>query len=266
MEIQELRKNPHLSASSINSYLECGLQYKFSRIDKIKPAFTADALVYGSTIHKAIEFVQTNRLFGDPTSVEEAREFFEKHWRKAAEGKDYIQYRKGASFTSLLNQGKKLMDVYVSNFPDNGYDVLALEEPFQLKLDGVDIPIIGVMDMVEQDDSGTIIITDHKTAARAFSSDEVDKNFQLTVYHMAALNNGYAGRDIVMKFDCLIKTKVPRFEQVYTVRSEEAEQRAVKKIKSVWDGICKGVFIPNDNSWRCSTCSFKDHCEKWHEN
>ena len=74
MGIQELRKTPHLSASSINSYLECGLQYKFSRIDKIKPAFTADALVYGSTIHKAIEFVQTNRLFGDTTSVDEAME------------------------------------------------------------------------------------------------------------------------------------------------------------------------------------------------
>jgi len=147
-----------------------------------------------------------------------------------------------------------------------GYDVLALEEPFELQLDGIDIPIIGVMDMVEEDESGTIIITDHKTAARAYSTEEVDKNFQLTVYHMAARKNGYAGRDIVMKFDCLIKTKTPRFDQVYTVRSEESEHRAVKKIQSVWEGISKGLFIPNDNSWRCSTCSYISHCEQWHAN
>jgi len=266
MELSELRKKPHLSASSINSYLECGLQYKFSRVDKLKPDFTADALVYGSTIHKAIEYVQTNRLFGDPTSTQEAAAFFEKHWREAAEDNENIKYKKGSSFSSLLKQGMALMTVYVENFPDTGCSVLALEEPFELKLEGVDIPLIGVMDMVEEDESGTIIITDHKTAARAFSSDEVDKNFQLTVYHMAARKNGYSDRDILMKFDCLIKTRTPRFEQVYTTRSNSAEHRALKKIQSVWDGIQKEIFIPNDNSWRCSTCSYKSHCQQWHEN
>jgi len=264
MNIEELRQKPHLSASSINSYLECGLQYRFSRVDKLKPEFTADALVYGSTIHKAIEFIQSNRMMGNKPTELEAMEFFETKWRKAAEGNETIQYKKGDSFTSLLNQGKKLVAVYIDQFPDTGYDVLALEEPFELKLDDVDIPIIGVMDMVEEDESGTIIITDHKTAARAYSVDEVDNNFQLTVYHMAARNNGYAGRNILMKFDCLIKTKTPRFEQIYTVRSEESEQRAIKKIQSVWDGISKEIFIPNDTSWRCSTCSFKSHCEQWH--
>lgn len=266
MNLDELRKKPHLSASSINSYLECGLQYKFSRVDKFKPDFTADALVYGSIIHKAIEYVQINRLSGDATSPQEAAEFFEKHWRKAAEDNENIQYKKGSSFSTLLTQGMTLMTMYVESFPDTGCTVLALEEPFELKLEGIDIPIIGVMDMVEEDELGTIIITDHKTAARAFSDHEVDNNFQLTVYHMAARRNGYSGRDILMKFDCLIKTKTPRFEQFYTTRSELAEQRALKKIASVWEGISKGVFIPNDNSWRCSTCSYKSHCRQWHEN
>lgn len=266
MEIQELRQKPHLSASSINSYLECGLQYKFSRIDKLKADFIADVLVYGSTIHKTIEHVQMNRLSGDKTSIQEAAQFFEKRWREAAEGNENIKYGKGETFNSLLNQGRKLMEVYINSLPETGYEVLALEEPFKLKLEGVDIPIIGVMDMVEEDESGTIVITDHKTAAKAYSTDEVDKNFQLTVYHMAARKNGYAGREIVMKFDCLIKTKSPRFEQFYTVRSEDSEHRAVKKIASVWEGISKRVFIPNDNSWRCSTCSYKSYCEKWHAN
>jgi putative RecB family exonuclease len=265
MEIQELRQKPHLSASSINSYLECGLQYRFSRIDKLKADFTADVLVYGSTIHKTIEFVQLNRMAGDRTTVTEAHQFFEKHWRERAEDNVDIQYGKGESFNSLLIQGKKLMEVYINSLPETGYEVLALEEPFELLLDGIDIPIIGVMDMVEEDESGTIIITDHKTAARAYSTEEVDKNFQLTVYHMAARKNGYDGRDILMKFDCLIKTKTPRFDQVYTVRSEESEIRAVKKIVSVWEGISKGVFIPNDNSWRCSTCAYKSHCDRWHQ-
>lgn len=264
MEIQELRKKPHLSASSINSWIECGLQYKFSRVDKLKPEFITDALIYGSTIHRSIEKVQTNRLFGDLTTVEEAIEYFENHWREAAEDNEEILYRKGTSFTSLLNQGKKLMTIYIESLSETGYEILALEEPFELKLEGLDIPIIGIWDMVEEDESGTIIITDHKTAARAYSTDEVDNNFQLTVYHMAAKRNGYSNRDILMKFDCLIKTRTPKFEQFYTVRSDDSEQRAIKKIKSVWEAIKQEVFIPNDNSWKCTTCSFQEACKQWH--
>ncbi len=264
MHIEELRMKPHLSASSINAYLECGLQYKLSRIDKMKPDFTPDALVYGSTIHKIIEQIQTIRMGGDNPVLEDMVALFEQFWREKAEDNSTIQYRKGESFTSLLNQGKKLIALYIEHLPENGFDVLAIEEPFELHLEGLNIPIIGVMDMVEEDESGTIIITDHKTASRAYSVEEVDNSFQLTVYYIAARNNGYAGRDILMKFDCLIKAKTPRFEQVYTVRSEEAELRAMKKIRSVWEGISKGVFIPNDTSWKCTTCNYKSYCEQWH--
>jgi putative RecB family exonuclease len=34
----------------------------------------------------------------------------------------------------------------------------------------------------------------------------------------------------------------------------------------VWDAINKGIFIPNDHSWKCRSCSFKRRCLQWHEN
>ena len=43
MEISELRDQAHLSASGINDYLECGLLYKFSRIDKRQPESYSDS-------------------------------------------------------------------------------------------------------------------------------------------------------------------------------------------------------------------------------
>ena len=51
MELTDLRKVAHLSASSINDYIDCGLLYKFGRIDKIQPNFKPDALEFGSAIH-----------------------------------------------------------------------------------------------------------------------------------------------------------------------------------------------------------------------
>ena len=54
MDIQELRNEPHLSASSVGDYIDCGLLYRFGRIDKIPPEFRADALEFGAVIHQVL--------------------------------------------------------------------------------------------------------------------------------------------------------------------------------------------------------------------
>lgn len=263
MNLMELRKKPHLSASSINTYTDCGLLYKLSKIDKYKPDFTADALVFGTAIHKALADYHEARVFGELMSSEEIQDRFVTTWAESAEDNKRIKYKKGKTFKGLLNEGKRLLSTYVEKQTNDDFCVLAIEEPFSLTIEGLDVPIIGAMDLVEEDSDGTIIITDHKTAARAFSVAEVDKNFQLSVYYLAARHNGYADREIVLKFDCLIKTKIPKFEPFYTFRNEDDEKRTIRKIMSVWDGIKKGTFVPNDTSWRCSGCSYKSHCNNW---
>jgi len=108
--------------------------------------------------------------------------------------------------------------------------VLAIEEPFAFTIDGMDMPIIGQMDLVLEDDSGTIIIVDWKTASKSYSRDEIDKKtFNLHCINLAARFNGYADREILLRFDCLIKTKTKKFEQYYTTRSEEDMLRAKRK-------------------------------------
>ena len=124
---------------------------------------------------------------------------------------------------------------------------------------------IGAVDLVERDNSGTIIITDFKTSARAYSNDEVDRNFQLTLYQMAYKEKGYSDAEILLRFDCLIKTKQPKFESYYTTRGDADEIRARRKITEVSHAISKGIFIPNDGAqnWKCKNCSFKKNCDAW---
>ena len=55
MDMSELRKEPHLSASSINDYIDCGLLYKLGRIDKLPPEFRSSDLELGSCVHRALE-------------------------------------------------------------------------------------------------------------------------------------------------------------------------------------------------------------------
>jgi len=263
MDITELRKQPHLSVSSINSYIDCGLQYKFSKIEKRKPDFVSDNLIFGSCIHRILAEFNQEKMMGNLLSSDELEEMFKQDWEKSAKDKDDIEYSKGKSYRILLNQGVKLIAEFIKSVPENDNTIVAIEEAFIFNIEGLDIPLIGVMDLVEEDPDGSLIITDYKTSKRAMSLNEVDKNFQLTVYYTAAKANGYADREVNLKFDCLIKTQKPKFEQIYTYRSYDHTARALKKIKHVYDGILKGVFVPNDNSWRCSGCSYKSHCDNW---
>jgi putative RecB family exonuclease len=262
MDLAEFRKKPHLSASSVNDYIECGLHYKFSRIDRLEPEFRSDAMQFGSAMHRAIADFHQERMVGNVLTVSELQGIFEAHWRKIALNRRDIRFSKGKNFNVLLEDGKNLLQVYQENFSSEGFEVLAIEEPFSFTVEGLDVPVIGIFDLVEQDSSGTIIVSDLKTTSRTFSTGEVDRNFQITVYQMGVKANGYRDQEVLLRFDCLVKTKQPRFEQHYTARTGSDERRAVSKMQRVWDGISKGVFVPNDSKWKCHGCGFKTRCNR----
>ena len=264
MELSELRKTPHLSASSINDYVECGLLYKFGKIDKIPIDYKADNLIFGSVIHEVLGEYYTGKRMHTKVSLKALQECFEVSWSDSAEGNDNIRYSKNNTFESLMMMGKELLSAWYHALPDDDFKVIGIEEVFNVKLPGIPIPIIGAMDLIEED-ANTIIITDFKTSARSYSVDEVDKNMQLLLYQVAAKLNGYADREILLRLDVLVKTKTPKFEQYWTTRSELDEIRLIKKIHAVWNGIQNGVFIPNDQSWRCKSCVFKTACDEWFE-
>ena len=263
MVLSELRQMPHLSASSIGDYVECGMLYKFGRVDRLPMEFKSDALEFGSVIHLVLGEYYEAKMVGERMPLKDVHRSFEEHWHRVAEGREDIKYTKGKDFETLLMNGKDLLTAWYMKLPEDNFKVLEIEEAFSFHIPGVEIPIIGAMDLIEEDEAGTIIITDFKTSARAFSVDEVDKNFQLLIYQMAAKANGYEDREIILKFDALIKTKKPRFEQYFTVRSEVDEIRAIKKIQTVWNGIKNEVFIPNDTGWRHLNCAYKTACDEW---
>jgi len=264
MKLTEFRKGPHLSASAIAEYMECSLSYRFSRVDKLKPEFMSDNMTFGSCIHQALADFHQERMMGDVMTVDQLQDRFAYHWTIRASENDEIKYRPENSFQILMEQGKSLLKVYLESFHDENTVVLAIEEAFRFGIDHLPIPIVGVMDLVEEDEQGNIIITDFKTAARSYTESDVSKNPQLTLYHLASRFNGHGDRNIIMKLDVLIKTRVPKFKRYYTARDRWDETRAVRKIKEVWRGISKGVFIPNDTSWKCTECFYKGACDDWY--
>ena len=255
---------PHLSASSISTFLDCSLKYRFSKIDKFPFEQRSDAMEFGTAIHKVLADFYQSKILGNKLSCKEMHTLFESYWSKAAEDAEDIQYKKGLDYQSYILTGKELLTTYYNNLPEDDFQTLSIEDRFSLHLDELEVPVVGITDLVEMDqDETSILVTDWKTSGKAYSNADIDQSFQLTIYYMA-IKRMYPDKEIILKFDTLIKTKVPKFEQYFSIRTEEDEQRAIKKICAVWEGIKKGIFIPNDQSWKCGAgCEFKSYCDKW---
>jgi len=262
MELSELRKKPHLSASGVNEYVECSLLYRFGRIDRLPLEFVAAELEFGTVIHKVLEEFYRAKMIGERLLLKDLHEQFKTLWKKSTSERQDIQYQEGQNAEMLSMLGVDLISVWFNRLQEDSFNVISVEQVFSFNLPGISAPIIGAIDLVEEDESGAIIITDFKTSGRSYSIDEVDRNQQLTLYQMAMKQAGHR-HEILLKFDCLIKTKTPKCESYWTTRSETDEIRMERKIRQVWSGINKGVFIPNDTSWKCPRCHYRKACDEW---
>ena len=87
---------------------------------------------------------------------------------------EWTCYSAGKTYENLLSLGKGLPETFYRQLHAKKFIAVAIEEPFQFQIDGLDIPSIGGMDLVEEDDvDGSIVITEYKTAAKTYGLDEV---------------------------------------------------------------------------------------------
>jgi CRISPR/Cas system-associated exonuclease Cas4 (RecB family) len=263
MDIIEMRKQPHLSFSAINEYLMCGLKYKFGRVDKIQPMFTPDVLIFGKCIHQVCENYNYECLMGDIPPLPTLVSVFETCWDKAVESEDTIKYSRGKDYHTLRKDGAAITRKFYENRIADDHQIIGIEEPFSLEIEGLPYPFIGVIDLIEMDNNGDLVVTEYKTAARAYTKAQADENMQLTLYQLAMRQNGYSEIDIRLKFDVMVKTREPKFQRCPTVRTDEDIQRFLKIVNLAYSGISRGTFLPTTTGWMCENCQYKTHCQEF---
>ena len=80
---------------------------------------------------------------------------FEHNWRSVAEGEaTEIRYAVGKDFKTLLLTGIDILSIWHGKLADDNYRILSIEEPFSFDIPGLPIPLIGAIDLVEEDESG----------------------------------------------------------------------------------------------------------------
>jgi len=246
----------HLSYSSTQTYLSCPRSWRFHYLDQIETPKSA-ALVFGSAFHNTIEERVKTTSQGDMLSLVER---WQQHWTAQLKQTGEISWD-GDTPEAMCNLGVRMLsDSDIAALINSLKPALEGEKP-QIELSvtlivpGVPIPVIGFVDMIEQDG----VPCDFKTSARSWSQERAQTDMQ-PAFYLAALNQmGYRDPELRFRHYVFLKTKKPQVQIWETQRTWRDMFYVFELVSGVWKAIESGVFIPHPGGWKCS----EKYCEYW---
>ncbi|MEN8097897.1 MAG: PD-(D/E)XK nuclease family protein [Chloroflexota bacterium] len=252
----------HLSYSSIYAYLNCGYNWKLKYIDKID-APSSPALVFGGVFHEAVEHYLRAKVKGES---EDLRELWHEAWlQKMDDPKLDVEWGdKGVDF--YRDDGERILsspDVVAridSVRPQITTDgEAALETRVSMWIDDVPVPIIGYVDLIEEDG----IPGDFKTSSAMWSKGKPANEIQPIIY-LDALHKGEVIDPSEYRFRHYVftKAKKPRAEVFETTRSPGEIRWMHDMVRDVWQSMQAGIYVTNPLSWKCNSrnCEYWDAC------
>jgi DNA helicase II / ATP-dependent DNA helicase PcrA len=231
-----------LSATAVETYELCPLQFKFEREWKLSKQVHA-AMQYGATMHNVLRTYYDSVRLRRTKTDEELLQLFRDSLAAAGIQDDYQR-------DLYLQQGLEQLQEFLSSARASARkDVLHTEEWFDVEAGG--IRLTGRIDRIDREGDGVAVV-DYKTG-KSRSQEDADESLQLSIYAMAAQQKwGY-------RVGALVFHNLEGNVAVVSRRDEFQLVRAKERVRTVADGIAGGDFGAKPG-FHCSFCAFRGLC------
>jgi hypothetical protein len=233
---------PYLSFSRINRYLTCPESYRLHYIEGLRLKIPKATLVFGSLIHLALA-----HLFNKQA---EPVKFFTEVWDGLKDIE--ITYGKKDSWEKLRGCGEGLLQKFVLEELPRIRSVKAVEKRFELNISNLDLPVVGVIDLVAEIDDRDRVV-DFKTADKSYGPVDVVLSDQLTTYQLTEPEVPELALCV------LVKTTEPKIEWYPTKRGPERLVEFLGKAAYAAREIKAGEFYKRSGV-HCNWCDFLPVC------
>lgn len=233
-----------LSASSIQRYEICPLQFKLDREWRI-PLDASAAMQYGASMHRVLltyyESVRMERTLSDDAVIEQFRVDLAN--QNIADRYQHDLYEQ---------QGIAQLKEFLADSRRQQPTVLHTEQQFKVQIGPTNL--VGRIDRMDRGHGDGVIITDYKTG-RPQTQEDADKSLQLALYALAAQEQwGYRAERLVLH-------NLDGNGQVSTTRGEAELRVARQKVEKIAVKIAAGEFIAKPGM-HCASCAYRMLCPK----
>jgi DNA helicase-2/ATP-dependent DNA helicase PcrA len=232
-----------LSATAVETYETCPLQFKFEREWKLARQVHA-AMQYGAAMHRVLRTYYDAVRLGRSKSDEELLQLFRDDLAASGIQDNYQR-------ELYLKQGmEQLQDFLSGTRSAPAPEVMHTEEWFDVQIAGT--KVAGRIDRIDRAADDSVHIVDYKTG-KARSQEDADESLQLSIYAMAAREKwGY-------RADALVFHNLEGNVPIFSKRSEFQLERARERVLAVARGIAAGDFEP-EPGFHCNFCAFRGLC------
>jgi len=231
-----------LSYTQITTYQSCPLRYKLQYIDGLKPK-DKWYFSFGKTMHMCAEYFFKVRV-PPPPSLEELLQFYEQNW--LSEG--YESTEEEARYKSY---GQEILAKFWQIHQADFRMPVAVERLFNISIEGV--RLVGYIDRVDKLDSGGLSIVDYKTNKELFTTEDMEKDLQLTLYQLAAEQTWQLPVERLTLYH--FRTNTPCSCRP---RDEVQLNETKRLVLEIAEGIAQQKFPAIENQY--CPCDFPEYC------
>jgi putative RecB family exonuclease len=248
---------PHsLSPSRVEAFTKCPLAFRFANIERL-PEPPGPHTTKGSLVHRALEILFTNPAPSRHGAV--VRQSFE---QAAAE------YQSDPEFVFLELEPAEV-DAFVADAWSLVESYLRMEDPTRVRDIGLelrleaqvgDIALRGIIDRLELDDEGELVVTDYKTGRAP--SERFEQSSLSGVHFYSFLCESVLGRR-----PAAIRLMYLRTGEVITATPSPQSVRFITtRTTAVWKAVERacvtGDFRPRQSAL-CNSCAFQQWCPEF---
>lgn len=254
MTRMELPLPRSLSPSKVSAFKNCALAFRFSAIDNL-PEPPSEPAMKGTAVHRALEL-----LLGEPpehrtpergsahldTALQEMRS--DDQWEELGLDESAAE-RFASDASSMLERYFKLED-------PRRIETVGLELMLSSEIGGVTVR--GIIDRLERDPDGSLVVTDYKTGRAPMASQEQSRLGGVHFY--AFLCREHYG-ELPSRIQLMYLGGEPQI--ISTTPTDQSVRGLRNRVGAIWSAVeraCEHDDFRPKQSALCKWCAFQQYC------
>ena len=243
-----------LSPSKVSTFKDCALAFRFSAIDRL-PEPPSIPAVKGTTVHRSLEL-----LFAaapDDRTPARASQCLDEALAQMRSEEEFLGLALDAGAeAAFAEDAAQMVERYFQLEDPRTITPIGLEMMLEAEIDG--LVVRGIIDRLEEDADGNLIVTDYKTGRTPSVAQEQSRLGGVHFY--AFLCQKVLGR-IPSRVQLVYLGKEPQV--ITTTPSEQSVRGMQKKVGAIWAAVERACahddFRPKQSAL-CNWCAFTAYC------
>jgi putative RecB family exonuclease len=242
-----------LSPSKVSSFTDCALAFRFSTIDRL-PEPPSPAATRGTLVHAALE--RLHLLQPAERTVDAALACLAEASVELRDDPEYVGLElSGDDEVAFLAEAAELVRNYFRLEDPRSVRAIGLELMLTAEVDGV--PLRGIIDRLELDGEGGLVVTDYKTGAAPSTQHERKRLSGVHIYSL--LCEELLGRRPTRVQLLFLRDPLA----IITEPSDRSTRGTRRTLGAVWQAVeraCQREDFRPQPSRLCEWCSFRAYC------